>query len=249
MTPARPGETAQEQFRREFWEEAWKSLEPEHPRDPIFHVGCGTLLLAGCVGTPAGYLIARDSIAHNAGPFGAVVGFIAVMLGLGFLARRRQKGLRLGLGRAVGALLRDRVVWAFTLTTAGAAALYGVSYAAEAEVPAAVGAAALGMVGFTAGFLLGAVVYLVRRAARRRSGRPDMKRRKPTGPEAIRAEMAREFLTLMQSELDERKLGRVRRERLAREVVAAVEANATDKSRDALISALRREVARLASAP
>lgn len=240
----RPGETWQDAWRRKVWSDVWKGFEPETPRDPTFHVGCGTLTLAAVVGVPAGYVIARDAITHNAGPFGAFAGFIVVMFGLGFLARRRQKGLRSGFG-VVGRLVGDRALWATTLIVGASAAALGPRMAAEMNEPVGEWVAALAILGLTAGFALGIVVHIVRRLLRGRVGRsPGGVHGRARGAASGQAELEREFLQLMKPELDAMMLGRVRREQAARAFVTGLEANATDRSPGALMSELRNAIER-----
>lgn len=59
-------------------------------RGPIFHVGCLTLVVAAVLGWPLGSSVAQSIWGHNAGPLGGTFGFFAMMLILGFFARRRQ---------------------------------------------------------------------------------------------------------------------------------------------------------------
>ncbi len=238
----RPGETWQDAWRRKVWSDAWKGFEPDTPRDPTFHVGCGTLTLAAVVGVPAGYLIARDAITHNAGPFGAFAGFIAVMFGLGFLARRRQKGLRLGFG-AVGRLVRDRALWGTTLLVGAATAALGPRMAAEMNEPVGEWVAALAILGLIVGFALGIVVHTVRRLLHGRVGRSaGGAQGRGRGAAGVRAELEREFLRLMKPELDAMMLGRVRREQAARAFVTGLVANAAESSPVALRSELRSAI-------
>lgn len=240
----RPGETWQDAFRRKVWSDAWKGFEPDTPRDPTFHVGCGTLTLAAVLGVPAGYLIARDAITHNAGPFGAFAGFLAVMFGLGFLARRRQKGLRFGFGMA-GRLVRDRALWGTMLLVGAATAAFGPRMAAEMNEPVGEWVTALAIVGLIVGFALGIVVHSLRRILHGRVGRsPGGAHGRGRRAVGVRAELEREFLRLMKPELDAMMLGRVRREQAARVFVTGLEANAPDSSPGALRSELRSAIER-----
>lgn len=59
---------------------------------PIFHIGCGTLTIAAILGYPLGTSVAKSIWGHNAGPLGGVLGFLALMLILGYFVRRRQIG-------------------------------------------------------------------------------------------------------------------------------------------------------------
>lgn len=241
----RPGETWQDAWRRKVWSDVWKGFEPDTPRDPAFHVGCVTLILSALVGVPAGYLIARDAITHNAGPFGAFAGFLAVMFGLGFLARRRQKGLGSGagaLGRGMGRLLRDRALWACTLVAGAATATFGPRMAREVGEPVSEWVAALAILGVVIGFALGVVLYLLRNLVRGRFG--GRERGAGRGAGDVRPALERQFLHLMKPELDAMMLPRVRREQAARAFVAGLVANAPDSSPTALGAELVRAIER-----
>lgn len=59
-------------------------------RGPTFHIGCVTLIIAAVLGYPLGTSVAMSLWGHNAGPLGGFVGFIVMMLIVGYFNRRRQ---------------------------------------------------------------------------------------------------------------------------------------------------------------
>ena len=142
--------------------------EPDMPRQPVFYIGCGSLVLAALIGYPLGASIGRTIWGYNAGPVAGTFGFLAMMLACGFVARQVQKG-RLDTGMPSGPRIRlrtalgDWVVWACAVIGAAAMAVYGAGFAVEIGEQAASGAVGLGIIGLVVGFVLGLVIHAVRR--------------------------------------------------------------------------------------
>ncbi len=142
--------------------------EPATGRQPIFYVGCGSLLIAALIGYPLGASVGRALWGYNAGTVAGPFGFLAMMLACGFIARLVQKGrLHAGVpsgGRAaVATVLRDWVVWACAAVGAAAMAVYGAGFAVEIGESAASGAVGLGIIGFVVGLVPGLLIHAVRR--------------------------------------------------------------------------------------
>jgi hypothetical protein len=59
-------------------------------REPLFHVGCLTLVIAAVFGYPLGASVAEAIWGHNTGLLGGFLGFLVMMFIIGYLNRRRQ---------------------------------------------------------------------------------------------------------------------------------------------------------------